>query len=310
MDNKISIIVPVYNVEQYVKECIESLLKINLPKEIIVVNDGSKDGSMEIVQKMQVSNKDVIFIYNKENGGLSSARNHGLDQATGDIISFIDSDDWVDPIAFEKMYHEMIFCDLDMIQGFLLWVEDLSKTIVSKVSKKDMYVQEIVSGKEFIKYKHRSETCVYFYKKKYLDIHKFRFVEGIIHEDEIFTIEALYKTEKIKAIDVDFYYYRQREGSIMNSDQGEKRMFCYFYLAYSWSIIFGFNDVYDKRITNFFRTSVSINKAFDLRVFIRVLLWNTRSFTNFKKMIKCFLLVFNKDIRLVNSLKKIKLLRK
>ncbi|MGL6168669.1 MAG: glycosyltransferase, partial [Fusobacteriaceae bacterium] len=102
---ELSIIVPIYNVEIYLRECLESLYKIKgIKKEIILVNDGSKDNSYKIIEEYKEKYPDITKVINKTNGGLSSARNSGLKEATGEYISFIDSDDFVDHLMFEEFF--------------------------------------------------------------------------------------------------------------------------------------------------------------------------------------------------------------
>ena len=103
---KISIIVPVYNVEKYVDKCLKSLTQQTLQDiEIIIVNDGSLDKSVEIIEKYVKDNPTKIKYYEKKNGGLSSARNYGVEYATGEYIAFLDSDDYVETNMYEEMYN-------------------------------------------------------------------------------------------------------------------------------------------------------------------------------------------------------------
>ena len=117
---KVSVIVPVYNVEKYIDKCLNSLVKQTLKDiEIIVVNDGSPDNSQKIIDKYVDKYPDKIKSYIKENGGQGSARNLGLEYASGEYISFIDSDDWLDLDALEEMYllakkekSDVVICDM------------------------------------------------------------------------------------------------------------------------------------------------------------------------------------------------------
>ena len=94
---KVSVIVPIYNVEKYLEKCINSLLSQTLEDiQIILVNDGSKDNSGNIAKEYEKNNKDRVIYVEKENGGLSDARNYGLKYATGDFIAFLDSDDYIE----------------------------------------------------------------------------------------------------------------------------------------------------------------------------------------------------------------------
>lgn len=122
-DSKVSVIVPVYNVEHYLAKCLDSLVNQSLQNiEIIVVNDGSKDGSGNIIQQYSEKYSDKIKALTKENGGLSDARNFGIDQATGDYLGFVDSDDYVSGTMFEEMLNlaekndaEMVICNIQKV---------------------------------------------------------------------------------------------------------------------------------------------------------------------------------------------------
>ena len=103
---KVSVIVPVYNVEKYIARCLTSLVNQTIEDlEIIVVNDGSKDNSEQIIKEFKKDYKNIIYV-KKENGGLSSARNFGLIYATGEYVAFLDSDDYVDRTLYQKMYEK------------------------------------------------------------------------------------------------------------------------------------------------------------------------------------------------------------
>lgn len=116
MQPKVSVIIPVYNIEKYLRECLESACMQTLEEiQIIAVNDGSTDSSAEICQEFLRKYPNKFEYYYKENGGSASARNMGLDHATGEYIGFMDSDDWVEPDMYEKMYQCAIRQDLDMV---------------------------------------------------------------------------------------------------------------------------------------------------------------------------------------------------
>ena len=108
---KISIVIPIYNVEHYIGRCVESVLNQKLSKdeyEVIFVNDGTKDNSVEVLNKaIDFEKYKNLHIYNKENGGLSSARNFGLDKAHGDYVWFVDSDDWIEPNCLAKIVKKL-----------------------------------------------------------------------------------------------------------------------------------------------------------------------------------------------------------
>lgn len=115
---KLSIVVPVYNVEKYIERCLKSLCELNIENEIIVVNDGSIDSSVQIVEKFKEKyiNENIIIV-NQENKGLSGARNTGIRKANGEYISFIDSDDFVDTEKYKEIINKTIENNLDVGLG-------------------------------------------------------------------------------------------------------------------------------------------------------------------------------------------------
>ena len=116
MPPKVSVIIPVYNIEAYLRECLESVCNQTLDSiQIIVVDDGSTDGSAAICREFADRFPEKVEYYYKENGGSASARNMGLDHAVGDYVGFIDSDDWVEPDMYEKMYEKMVQYDCDIV---------------------------------------------------------------------------------------------------------------------------------------------------------------------------------------------------
>lgn len=219
---ELSIIVPIYNVELYLEECLKSLYKIkDLRYEVILVNDGSKDESWRIIEKFKERYPEKTVVINKENGGLSSARNAGLKVAKGKYVSFIDSDDFIDTVEFEKFVVEGIKSRVDIVVGNMRYY------LPGKIGEplfRSKRVKElgIVDGIEFfwsvfqVPKCYREEVVDDIYKRSFLIKNNLFFNEEIVHEDSEFTTLAYLKAKKIKYIDKAFYFYRQREGSIMN----------------------------------------------------------------------------------------------
>lgn len=218
----LSIIVPIYNVEDYLDECLKSIYKIkNLRYEVILVNDGSKDKSDVIIERFKEKYPDKTVVITKENGGLSSARNAGLRLAKGKYVSFIDSDDFIDPDEFSKFVYETITSRLDIGVGNMRYYipGKIGEPLFRSRRIKDMAV---VTGTEFLwgtlqqPKCFREEVVDDLYNKNFLVKNNLYFNESIIHEDSEFTTLAYLKAKKVKFIDRTFYFYRQREGSIMN----------------------------------------------------------------------------------------------
>lgn len=220
---KLSIIVPVYNVENYLRKCINSLLTQDIDKndyEIIIVNDGSTDGSLDIANEL-VSKSDNIRVVSQNNKGLSGARNTGINNAKGDYIWFVDSDDFVKQNCLHTLLNTAYEKDLDVL-CFNLWIyytsDNYNKYNIISEGK-----SEVCSGKEFIqKVKMPPAAWCALYKKSFLERNDLSFYEGILHEDQEFTPRAYYLADRIMFIDEPIYYYLQREGSIMKSKSHKK----------------------------------------------------------------------------------------
>lgn len=218
----LSIIVPIYNVEEYLAECLKSLYKISTLKyEVILVNDGSKDNSFKIMEEFKNLYPNKTVIVNKENGGLSSARNAGLKVARGRYISFIDSDDFIDTDEFEKFVIEGIKGRLDIVVGNMRYYipGKIGEPLFRSKKIKDL---ETTDGVNFLwnlfqaPKCYREEVVDDIYRRDFLLKNNLFFNEEIVHEDSEFTTLAYLRAKKVKYIDKAFYFYRQREGSIMN----------------------------------------------------------------------------------------------
>lgn len=211
---KLSVIIPIYNVELYIKRCAESTLNQNLSKneyEVIFVNDGTEDNSIEVLNKAIDFEKYPNFhIYNKENGGLSSARNFGLDKAQGDYIWFVDSDDWIETNCLAK-----ILCKLNEIEPDVLYIY-ADEHEGDKIYKRGNFIDfGVVSGKYFLdKFKKYNCAPFYIYKRSFLLKLGFKFRLGLLHEDNEFTPKVLYHASTVTSIEGYFYHIFRHPGSI------------------------------------------------------------------------------------------------
>ena len=208
---KVSVIVPVYNVEKYLKKCLDSLVNQTLRDiEIIIVNDGSLDNSQNIIDEYVKKYPELIKSFIKENGGQGSARNLGLDYATGDYISFVDSDDWLDLNALEEMYNlaketksDVVICD--MIDHY----EDGTSKTFNCTKYNSVY--EVTPS-----------ACNKIFKRSIIgDI---RFLNGEWYEDFNFTTKILMLNVNIKTISKDFYHCHARKISTMNNNNSLKNL--------------------------------------------------------------------------------------
>ena len=175
---KISVIIPVYGVEKYIRKCLESVVNQTYKNlEIIVVNDGTKDNSMEIV-KEYLEDKRIVII-NKENGGISSARNAGLKIATGDYISFVDSDDWLELDLYKKL---MIDLNDEDIIIFNYKVIDNKNLKVLKEKKFFNYNRSLKTKRNMGgEYLFDIEPYVWnkLFKRKFIEDYKYKFIQNI-----------------------------------------------------------------------------------------------------------------------------------
>ena len=205
---KVSVIVPIYNVEKYLEKCINSLLSQTLEDiQIILVNDGSKDNSGNIAREYEKNNKNRIIYVEKENGGLSDARNHGLKYATGDFIAFLDSDDYIEKNAYEEMYNKAIEENADYVECDFIW-EFPNKIRVDKQypykNKKEMLsFVRVVAWNKLI-------------KRQLITDNNLEFPKGLRYEDVEFTYKLIPFVNKFAYVDKPFIHYVQREGYIAN----------------------------------------------------------------------------------------------
>ena len=137
----VSVIVPVYNVEKYIRQCLESVINQTLKDiEIIIVNDGTKDSSMKVVEEYLPDKR--IKIINKENGGLSSARNAGMREAQGKYICFIDSDDFIDSSMMEELYNKIEKTNSDVVESGILLYDNKTHKVEERKNKKYNFVEK------------------------------------------------------------------------------------------------------------------------------------------------------------------------
>lgn len=216
---KTSVVIPVYNVEHYLRQCLDSVFAQQLDDyEVICVNDGSQDGSAEILEEYAAQNQNLTII-KQENKGLSGARNTGLRAAKGDYVFFLDSDDFL--MDSHSLYSSLCFAEsqkLDvcvfnaMINGTEKYVEGLS-AIAGEVMAGDEY---------FTKSFHLMRDVVtpiwmHLYRREYLVENGFLFKPRLLHEDELFTPIVTYNAKRIAYRDVSVVHYRfNREGAITN----------------------------------------------------------------------------------------------
>lgn len=237
----ISIIVPVYNVEKYLSKCIESILHQTYKNwELLLIDDGSHDNSGKICDEYAL-NDSRIKVFHKANGGVSSARNLGLEKALGDFIMFVDSDDWIGEKCLEICTKEIIENDLDALQFGFTAVFPNQETPRIKEST------SILNGGEYIQ-TNSFNVCVWggIYKKKIIDDYKLKFIQQLkLAEDQIFTLNFFKHTQRIKYIDKPMYYYLQRMDSAIHTQKSNDMLLsCEYLMKFSqdWLISKSFVD--------------------------------------------------------------------
>lgn len=214
---KVSVIIPVYNCKQYLEPCIESLLKQTLEEcEFIFINDGSKDGSLLILQKYQAIDSRIKVI-NQSNRGVSAARNAGLEIANGDYIGFVDADDFVDADYFEKLYEVSIKygCDITICD----WkVGNESNDRLNLPFTKDIVLDrryiEMVIYPFLIQEESLNSVCNKLYSADLIEKNRISFPTGVaLGEDNVFNISAFTHVNASYYMNYCGYHYREVEGS-------------------------------------------------------------------------------------------------
>lgn len=222
----ISVIIPVYQVEPYVARCIESILVQTLQDlEIILVDDGSTDESGRICDQYKVRDSRIKVIH-QTNGGISAARNTGLDVAKGRYIGFIDSDDYIAPNMYELMYEAMHKKQVDLAVCNYEKVYEGDIRQEERVEEK-LQEQLIYTRKAALQAMQENRGCwTYVNNKLYKrEIFKaLRFEEGRIYEDAFIMPKLMSKCEKIVTVPESLYFYVQRAGSILHTQFNEKRL--------------------------------------------------------------------------------------
>lgn len=211
----ISIIVPVYNVEQYLEKCVDSIINQKYKNlEIILVDDGATDSSGKLCDELaKIDNR--IKVYHKENGGLSDARNYGVERATGDYIGFVDSDDYIDSEMYEELYEaikkenvDVVECNLKIIYPDR--VELFTEQKYYNVYTKQEYLEEYLKIEKIF-----GSACVRLIKSDV--VKKLKFPVGKLYEDTYYAYDLIEKVDSYVIMNNPYYNYLMRENSITNT---------------------------------------------------------------------------------------------
>ena len=243
MRPEISIIVPVYNTENYLDKCIESILTQSFKNiELILVDDGSTDSSGDICDKYRLLDDRVVVIH-QENQGQGGARNRGIELSRGKYIGFVDSDDFIEKDMYRTMHEVLTTSHADIVACQVYSVDENNNT--SKTNYNGDINKKIESGKEALKRylkQGRWGPCDKLYNKELLLNAPF-LIKRSCGEDHAVMIPILYNTKRMVTIDNYFYNYRVREGSTTNSSFNIKS----FDIIYVWEYVLKqseFTDIY------------------------------------------------------------------
>ncbi len=219
---KVSLIIPVYNTEKYLEACLESVVNQTLRElEIILINDGSTDSSLRIMEKYKSRYPDRIQLLSKENGGQATARNMAITLCHGEYIGFVDSDDYIEPAMYEEMYKKAVETGADYVEcdyvnvkinnhGQQERIADYGSRVREYTDKKDMFIDPMVAPWNKI------------YKRELIQNSGVVFPEGLIYEDTSFCLKAISLVDKPAFVPEKFVVHFFRGTSTMNANKSHR----------------------------------------------------------------------------------------
>lgn len=236
MNRSISVIVPIYNVEKYLDRCIQSIVNQTYKNlEIILVDDGSSDGSPLMCDEWK--KKDIrISVIHKTNGGLSDARNKGLEVATGEYILFVDSDDFLELDACEKLMDSTKNNKVDFVVGV---IREINNDQISFQKRSNIKSNVVYNNEEFIidsinANEWYAPAVLNLYRSEFLKKNNLKFKVNLLHEDMEFLPKIYLAADKILYLDYAFYNYEIRENSITTTNNYLKKTEDFLYIFSSW----------------------------------------------------------------------------
>ena len=308
---KISIIVPIYNSEKYIHQCVDSIRSQSFTDfECILVDDGSTDESGLICDQYKKIDSRIKVIH-KANGGQSSARNKGMDIATGEYVGFVDSDDWLHPQFYEILYNVAVTNKSDIVNCKFKIVKDDK----DEEEQTTYNIDKIIAGSKTYDTKYLLENfydvlynrmidasvCNKLYKKSIFE--QLRFEEGMIYEDDIIQQPSIENADRVTLIEQKLYYYRNTPNSTIRSPLSEKNFKCLLYLE-DRGVNFPYND---KQKSKFLMTYCKTYIAFSIIVSIYKKEFKGVFIPYRKRMLKRFFIIA-KDKGIYNMLKLILLI--
>lgn len=238
MKSLVSVIIPIYNVEQYLEKCLDSVINQTYKDlEIICVNDCSPDNSAQILLEYAQRDTRIKIVNREKNGGLSAARNTGLDEAKGEYVYFIDSDDWIDLDYIEKMVSAITFSKTDVVVN-----TNVIQEFENKPSKKLVFGDLEIEENAFVDADNAINNIMWaswaqLWDRKFLVKNGLGFLEGHIYEDMHFSPVAYSYMDKIYAIAASAYHYRIRENSLCRQNEDD--------YSVKEKLLFVYNTVFD-----------------------------------------------------------------
>lgn len=257
---KVSVIIPVYNVENYLDRCLKSVLdQTEKNIEILCIDDCSTDNSLNILKYYAKTDERLHIFNNQHNYGQAYSRNIGLDAAKGEYIIFVDSDDYIDNRAIEEMYDtaikrnlDLLFCDAKIIREY-----KETQTTSLRRFRKAVYTDE--SGAVLFHHMVQHQDMFgnvwgVLYRTAFLKENQLRFIKGILHEDVPFIFKATILSRKAGCVNNTYYYYVERNNSTMRSDNIEQRLegmlIAYFDMLIFWREHGDYTDEINQSIHN------------------------------------------------------------
>jgi len=283
---KISVIIPVYNTEKFLREALDSIINQSFKDiEIIAINDGSTDNCLEILNEY-AKNDNRLKVYSQENQGQAIARNFGLDNSSGDYIYFFDSDDILLPTALEETYNKckkdnLDFCFFDAD----IFYDDIEYNLSFDYKRSHLLEDKVYSGLEITNIlldhnKFRASPCLYLLKKGFWKGLKLYF-ENIIYEDELFGSLLYIQAERVGFVPKSFFLRRVRGNSTMTKQYAEKNLYSHFFILDQF-ILFSKKNGKCKNVINRFCMNI-----------VNVAVYSASSLS-FKLRINCVLKVLRK----------------
>ncbi|WP_368646135.1 glycosyltransferase family 2 protein [Alkalibacterium putridalgicola] len=224
----VSIIVPTYNVERYVEECIDALLAQTYPNtEIIVLDDASTDATVYLLKQYT---EEIILIENEKNEGQGARRNQGLQIASGKYIYFMDADDWLEKEALKECVElaEKTSAELVRFNGLAFYQDDQSAVNENNYDfSQTLENNRLYTGEEALLKNRKAFTpspCLYLVKKDLIDQNNLSFIEGVLHEDEYFTTVLFANTQRLIYLNKNYYHRRYRTASTMTEQTKQHKL--------------------------------------------------------------------------------------